>query len=155
MRQAYPQIMPFYNLISKSKLKKTRHPAVSYMTTIIQTLNVFAISMQYKRKTCPQWPIPRKILMKISLIELMLWNRWFSAMWKLKCMLEMKRIPPWFNGEILHTLDMKDNIRKKFKLNQSELFCNKFKELRTGVKHISANARRSFFYFPTNRSIWN
>ena len=67
-------------------------------------------------------------------------------------MLKIKRIPPWFNGEILHALDMKDNIRKKFKLTQSELFCNKFKELRSRVKHMSANARKSFFYFPTNTS---
>ncbi len=66
----------------------------------------------------------------------------------------MKRIPPWFNGEILHALDMKDNIRKKLKLTQSELFRNnyKFKELRSRVKHMSANARKSFFYFPTNTS---
>ncbi len=86
MKQAYSQIMPFYNLISKSKRKKTRHHAVSCMTTIIRTLTVFA--KQYKRKSCPQWSIPRKILMKIGLIGLMLLNHWFPAMWKLKCLKE-------------------------------------------------------------------
>ncbi len=60
-------------------------------------------------------------------------------------MLKRKRSPPWFNGEILHALHMKDNIRKKLKLNRSELLCNKFKELRSRVKHMIANARKSFF----------
>ncbi len=79
------------------------------------------------------------------------WSNWVNAFKSLISrymktkMLKRKRSPPWFNGEILHALHMKDNIRKKLKLNQSELLCNKFKELRSRVKHMIANARKSFF----------
>ncbi len=77
------------------------------------------------------------------------WSNWVNAFKSLISryvktkMLKRKRSLPWFNGEILHALHMKDNIRKK--LNQSELLCNKFKELRSRVKHMIANARKSFF----------
>ena len=78
-----------------------------------------------------------------------IWSNWVNAFKSLISryvktkMVKRKRSPPWFDGEILHTLHMKDNIRKKHKLNQ--LFCNKLKELRSRVKHMIANARKSFF----------
>ncbi len=82
------------------------------------------------------------------------WSNWVNAFKSLISryvkteMVKRKISPPWFNGEILHTLHMKDNIRKKHKLNQSELLCNKLKELRSRVKHMVANARKSVFLLP-------
>jgi hypothetical protein len=69
------------------------------------------------------------------------WSNWitsfnslFSRYVKTK-MLKRKRNPPWLTGEILHELHVKNTI----------LLHNKFKQLRSRVKHMIANARKNYF----------
>ena len=79
------------------------------------------------------------------------WSNWITAFNSLISRyvktktLKRKRNPPWLTGEILHELHVKNTIRKKLKFNRSELLRNKFKQLRSRVKHMIANERKNYF----------
>ena len=69
------------------------------------------------------------------------WSNWITAFNSLISRyvktktLKRKRNPPWLTGEILHELHVKNTMTMR----------NKFKQLRSRVKHMIANARKNYF----------
>ena len=74
-------------------------------------------------------------------------NLFFSA---IRNNIPMKKIrninsPPWINGEIIHAIKRKETVRRKLKSSPTDALRNRFKELRTEVKHLMAESRSRFF----------
>ena len=56
-----------------------------------------------------------------------------------------KNSPPWITGDIIHSLRKKEAIRQKLKKSPTSHLREKFKELRTKVKHMIRESRASYF----------